>query len=315
MTKTALPLRLLATIMAIGVTGAVFGLSQPVRAAENLGYQISPPVTEIVIEPGTGTRGKIKVTNLTSRQITLKLEKTNFKAKGEEGEVELVDGVAPLYSLAPYFRLDTDTIDIAPTSSHQVEFFLDIPQDAEPGGRYGSVTFNTIPTRLPTGQSGASIKQQLAALIFVRINGKINEQLRIDSFKVGRSFQEYGPISFTTRINNLGSVHEKPTGVIVVKNMLGITTATIKLDEKNVLPAAIRKINSSLERKLMFGSYSAVLTLKNGTQQTLTAATSFIVIPYRLILGILAVLFLIGFVFRKRRRRIVRAIRILAGRE
>jgi hypothetical protein len=314
MTKTATFLRILiATIT--GAAGAVFGLIGTATAATTQGYQISPPVTTLALDRGTSTRQTVKITNLTDAQLTLQVGKRNFVAKGEEGEVELTDEANPLYSLAPYFTLSQPTVTVPPRGTSEVSYTLSVPLNAEPGGRYGSITFNTIETKLPAGQSGASVRQELAALVFLRINGQAHEQLAIDSFTTGHGFYEYGPVSFTTRIKNLGNVHEKPTGEIVVTNMLGLKTATVKLDDKNVIPGAVRKINSELKRHLMFGSYTATLTLKNGTLQTLTAKASFWAIPYTLIGIILLVLLVIGVPLWRSRKRWAKAFRILAGRE
>jgi hypothetical protein len=306
---------LTAFALIIGLTGAVLALPAKAADGSTLGYQISPPVTTLSLDPGTSTRQTIKVTNLTDKQLTLQLDKRNFVAKGEEGEVELVDNANPLYSLAPYFTLSQPTVTVPPRGTSQVQYVLSIPKDAEPGGRYGSVTFNTIAEKLPNGQSGASVQQELAALIFLRINGAANEQLKIASFTTAKSFAEYGPVNFTTRIQNLGNVHEKPTGQIVVKNMFGFTTAKVSMDEKNVIPGAIRKINTTLNKKYLFGTYNATLTLQNGTIQTLTAKTSFTIIPYKLLGIILLIIFFLAVILTKGRKRIGRAVSILAGRE
>lgn len=314
MTKTATFLRLLLIPAISGVLGAVFALPGTAAAAESLGYQISPPVQTLTMDRGTSARSTIKVTNLTDAQMSLQIGKRNFVAKGEEGEVELVDNGDPLYSLSPFFTLGQNVIDVPPKGTREVAYVLNVPIDAEPGGRYGSITFNTIAAKLPSGQSGASVKQELAALIFLRINGTAHEQLSIDTFKTGKSFYEYGPVGFETRIKNLGNVHAKPTGEIVIKNF-GFKTATIKLDEKNVIPGAIRKVEAQLKPKLLFGHYTATLTLKNGAVQTLTASTSFTAIPYKFLGVVILILIAVTFFFWKTRKRFRRAFRILAGKE
>lgn len=312
---TALRTRLIVIATIVGLTGAVFGSVRPAQAAETVGFQISPPVNTLALDPGTSSRQKIKVTNLTNSQMTITLGKANFVAKGEEGEVELIDDAAPLYSLAPYFSLSQPTLVIPPRSTGEMSYVISVPLDAEPGGRYGSITFNTIASRLAPGQSGAAVRQQLAALVFLRINGTANEQLKIESFAPDKSFYEYGPIAFTTRVKNLGNVHAKPTGEIVVRNMFGLTTAKVKVDERIVLPDSIRRIQGKLDRKTLFGKYTATLTLKNGTVQTLTAKTSFTVIPYKLIALLLAIALILIGVYIKARKRLRRAFRILAGKE
>jgi len=321
MIKTASPiLRRALTILTGGglaLVGAVVlaATPSPARAAQTQGFQISPPVTELALDPGTSTRGTMKVTNLTDTQMTLTLGKQNFVAKGEEGEVELVDLGDPLYSLAPWFTLARPTVEVPPKATKEIEYILSVPADAEPGGRYGSIIFDTIPPKLPTGQSGAAVKQRLAGLIFLRIGGEANEQLAIDSFKTSKTFYEYGPVLFQTRIKNSGNVHEKPTGQIVVKNMFGFTTATIKVDEKNVIPGAVRRLDTQLKRHLLLGRYTASLTLRNGAKQTLTADTTFTVVPYKLLAGLVIAALIFLLFFWKARKRLRRALRILAGRE
>ncbi len=109
--------------------------------------------------------------------------------------------------------------------------------------------------------------------------------------------------------------NEKPTGEIEVKNMWGFTTTKIKLDEKNVIPGAVRKIESQLKKQLLFGTYTATLTLHNGTVQTLTAKSAFTVIPYKLLAIVAIIVFLLVLFYRKSRKRLRRAMRILAGKE
>src|SRR5476651_777356 len=133
MIKTApTPRILIALALIIGLTGAVFAWPVVAVAANStaLGYQISPPVTTLALDPGTSSRQTIKVTNLTDQQLTLQLDKRNFVAKGEEGEVELVDNASPLYSLAPYFTLSQPAVTVPPRGTSQVQYVLSIPKDA-----------------------------------------------------------------------------------------------------------------------------------------------------------------------------------------
>ncbi len=317
-TKTATSLRLGLITLTLGAAVAVLGLNLRAHAATappSQGYQVSPPVNSLSLDPGTSIRQTVKVTNLSGTQLTLRVSKENFVAKGEEGQVELEDNADPTYSLAPYFSISQPTIVVPPRGTTTVDYTLTLPANAEPGGRYGSITFTTIAAKLPSGESGAAVVQDLASLILLRVNGAAHEQLAVASFAPDKTFYQYGPINFITRVQNLGNVHEKPTGEIVVKNMLGWTTKKITLQSENVLPAATRRLSNQLNRHLLFGKYTATLTLKNGTLQTLTAATSFWVLPLKLMAIVFVVSLLALLFFWKMRRRLARAIRILAGRE
>jgi hypothetical protein len=319
MTKTVTLLRHTVLSTIAGAAVAVFVVSGSALAASTESFQISPPTANYPANPGDIVHNTIKVTNLTDEPISLTVDKQNFAAKGEEGEVELVDNADPLYSLAPWFNVLQPTLDVAPRATKEVPYNIAVPKGAEPGGRYGSIVFHTIPPKLPSGQSGASVQQSIAALIFVRINGAANEQLSVTGFAPENSFYEYGPVKFLARLKNTGTVHEKATGTITIKNMLGFKVATIPLDEHFVIPSAIRRLHNqwpgSSKQAFLFGRYTATLNAKYGDGKTLTASAAFIVLPWKLLSLILIALLLVILFIWKGRKRFARAARILAGKE
>lgn len=319
MTKTAFLTRLFATSAIIGGLGAVFGFPGAVQAATSQSFQISPPTSNYAAAPGGSVKGVIKVTNLTDAAISLKVGKENFAAKGEEGEVELVDAADPLYSLAPWFVLGATALDVPARATKEVPYTIAVPAGAEPGGRYGSIVFNSVPPKLPSGVSGASVQQTLAALVFLRINGQAKENLEMASFAADKSFYEYGPVNLTARLKNTGTVHEKATGTITIYNMFGMKVDTIKLDEHFVIPGAIRRLHNTWApkgyNKFLLGTYHANLSAAYGDGKTVSATTSFTVIPWKLLGAILLTLIFVFVVFWRGRKRLAKAARILAGKE
>lgn len=305
--------RLLLLVAAI-VSTALILAPGAASAASTLGFAVSPPSAELTATPGQSVSGHVKVINLTDTALNLVVDKNNFVARGEEGEVDLVEQDTK-YSLAPWFKVGPGKIDLPPRGTVTFSYSIDVPADAEPGGRYGSLVFHTTPEKLPSGESGASIRQQLGMLIFLRIAGAAHEQVNIASFNTEKSFYEIGPVKFETRISDSGNVHAKPTGTITVKNLLGMTVGKINLDPKNVIPGAVRHTETIFKKKWMLGLYKATLVLKNGDKQQLTASTSFTVIPYKLIAVILIVLLGIYIFFWRSRKRFRRALRVLSGKE
>jgi len=328
--KTATSLRRITQALITGAAGAVFALAPLVAlAASSQSFQISPPTANYSGNKGSTQSGIIKVTNLTDQPLSINVGKENFVAKGEEGEIELVDNADPLYSLAPWFSFDTAQFDLPGKATKEVHYTVSIPANAEPGGRYGSITFNTAPPKLPSGQSGAAVQQTLAGIVFLRINGPAKEELNVASFETGtlgaqnawspKNFFEQGPVDFLTRIKNTGTVHEKPTGTITVKDMFGRPVDVVNLDEHFVIPGAIRRLHNvwptGKKHPFLFGRYTAELNAKYADGKTLTATTSFTVIPWKPTLGVLLILIILIIVLWRGRRRLRRAIRILSGKE
>jgi hypothetical protein len=327
--KTAPSLRRILLTLTTGATGAVFGLYPAASsAATSQSFQISPPTANYAGDHGTSLKGNIKVTNLTNQPLSLQVGKENFVAKGEEGEIELTDNADPLYSLAPWFTFSTTQVDLPALATKQVDYTIAIAPGAEPGGRYGTIVFSSIPPKLPGGQSGAAVRQDLAGIVFLRINGAANEQLSVASFATGllgtkntwtpKTFFNHGPVGFLTRVINDGNVHEKASGTITIKNMLGMQVTKIPLDEHFVIPGAIRRLHNSWptgsKHPFMLGRYTATMTATYAGGKTLTASTSFTVIPWAAVI-ILVVIIIVLFLLWRSRRRFGRAFRILAGRE
>jgi len=328
--KTATSLRRFLLTLATGATGAVFALAPSIStAAASESFQISPPTANYSGDHGGAAAGKIKVNNLTNTPLTLKVGKANFVAKGEEGEVELTDNADPLYSLSPWFNVNATQVDLPALGTKEVTYTIAIPADAEPGGRYGSIVFSSIPPALPSGQSGAAVQQDLGGLVFLRINGPAKEQLSVETFETGHlsaksawspaSFFQHGPVDFLTRLKNTGNVHEKATGTITIKNAFGFTVAKLPLDQHFVIPGAIRRLHNSwangAKKPFLFGPYTATLDAKYDDGKTLTASTHFTVIPLAQVAIVLIILILLILFFWKGRKRFARALRILAGKE
>jgi hypothetical protein len=318
--KTATYLRRTISIILTGAAGAVFALvPATATAATSQSFQISPPVSNYSADPGTSVKGTMKVTNLTDAMLSLRTGKENFVAKGEEGEIELVDNADPVYSLAPWFSFDSAQLDIPARSTKELHYTLAVPMDAEPGGRYGSITYSSIPPKLPTGQSGAAVQQTIAAIVFLRINGAAKEGLNIASFGAEQGFYEYGPVKLLARLKNTGNVHEKATGTITIKNMLGMKVDTLKLDEHFVIPGAVRRLHNTWpaggKKPFMFGQYTATLNATYASGKTITASATFTVLPWKQVLLALIILLVVVVFFWRTRKRFGRAFRILAGRE
>ncbi len=190
---------------------------------------------------------------------------------------------------------------MAPHETHTLTFTINVPANAEPGGHYGTILASI--TNAQNGASGVGVASKVGALLLMQVAGNAKEAMSIASFTAPH-FSEYGPVTITSRLQNTGSVHLKPFGFILVQNMWGHEVAKIPLDQKNVLPGSIRRIDTPFGGKWLFGKYTATLTAIYGSQnEPLSYVTSFWVIPWKALLavvvGILVVLTLL-FLMRKR---------------
>lgn len=280
----------------------------------HVGLAITPPTFDLTANPGDTMHNEIRVDNLTDSPLDLTTELRNFTALGEEGEVALTQENSS-FSLASWITVSPQGVQVPAKGSQTFQFDIHVPSNAEAGGHFGSIVFKTAAKPF-TGGSGLSVAQELGSLILLKVAGPVTERASIQSFAATPSFLEYGPATFETRIKNEGNVHIKPTGTITITDAFGTKVATIPVDAKNVLPGAVRKLTSTWQTKSLFGRYVATLSLQYGTNRpVLTASTSFIVVPWRMVLIVLIILAGLGTLIYLGRRRIIRSIRILVGKE
>ncbi len=263
--------------------------------------EVSPPTQEITVDPGKTITVKAKLRNNTPRSLPITAKIEDFTAQGEEGQVELSS--SSKWSVSKWATISPSTFKIAGGEEQEVTATITIPKEAA-GGRYGSFVFGVDTEKTP---NAASVSQQIASLFLLRISGKVDEVLRLDSFSAP-NFQEFGPVPFSLTFANTGNVHVKPFGLISVTDMFGRKTADIVVKGSNIFPEASRVITSSLHNKFLFGQYHATAVMYYGeANQSLVATTSFIVFPVRIVAGVL-ILIIIFLLLRKRLARAFKAL-------
>lgn len=288
----------------------LIALVQVSHAQESAGFSISPPSFEVSANPGDTIKNVVKVTNITTNPIALETLSKDFIAVGNEGAVELLDENSS-FSLASWVSFEVDTITLQPKQTALIDYQIKVPDNAEPGGKFASLIFRTVPPK-NTEVTGATLAQEIGALVLMRVAGDAKEYAKISEFKSDRSIYEYGPIEFTLIVKNEGSVHVRPKTNVTITNTLGKRVASISLGEKNVLPAAERKFNGLLEKKYMFGRYTATATAVYGTKNTiLTDTYSFVVIPYKVVIPVAVGILLLIIAFAKGRKRLSKAIAVI----
>ena len=277
--------------------------------ASGQALEISPPVLNVSGNPGQTIEATIKLRDVSTTSLLVTSQVNDFTANGENGSPKIlldsteknpysiIDWVSPL----PDMTLKPKQIQNLPVS-------IKIPSNAAPGGYFGEIRFTA--TAPGIDKSGVSLSASLGALVLLKVNGNAKEQIDLEEFFVTKDGSrgtvfESTPLEFTQRIKNSGNLHEQPTGQIAITDMFGnlATNINVNLETRNILPQTIRRFDqplnsSSLGNRMLFGRYTAKLTLKYGDNKTTTSELSFWVIPYRLIAGIVIGLVTLVFVAR-----------------
>jgi len=282
-----------------------------VPAANAMGIKISPLKIEEIVQPGETMPQVVKVTNSSDVSKILYPYFRDFVAEGELGSPKLIN-IGSSEGMGEWIKLSNTGVQFGPNEEKSIQFNIEVPKNASPGGHYGAILFGNKPDdiKLNSEDKGAAMAtaQQVACLILLQVAGDIRDDGRIREFKTDKSL--YGSpykINFLTRVENLGNVHIKPRGNIKITNMFGQEVANIAFNDPgaNTLPKSIRRYENNWSDNKGFGRFKASLGVTYGTSadkggngmQSMFAEQTFWIVPWRTIIPVfLGLVFLISLI-------------------
>ena len=315
--KSKKPLRIRSSVYLIILGGVIAGIGvflvtfETLAQGGGIGVSVSPLTFELTANPGDTLVNKIKVYNPTDHAVSVKMEVEDFKPVGETGEVIVAPEEEMTYSLKRWVITQPTEFTLEPKEQKFVDFVIEIPKNAEPGGKYGSV-LATVTGSIGKEITGVAVAQKVGTLVLLTVAGKVKEDLIVKEFSAP-SFLEYGPVPFVIRFQNTGTIHVRPRGFVTITNWRGKKVADVEFPQLNVIPGAVRKVDAAWNNKWLFGKYTATLVGSYGTsnQPFNPPVLTFWGFPWKLVCGILAALILIFVFFYKTRKRWRMAIRAL----
>lgn len=267
---------------------------------------VSPPIIEIDAKKGDIITEKIRVTNDSDVEQTYYISAQRFVAEGESGAAAFIEDDNPL-ELVNWLDFPVTSVTVGPDERKVVPFSITIPDNADPGGHFASIFLSTTPPATGDG-SQVSIGGRVGVLLLTRVEGNVVESAKIRDFAAEPSTINALPANFNIRIENEGNVHLKPQGNITISSMFGNIAAIVDVNQQgsNVLPDSVRELDAQWvtnpnavagedssfwakyrqeKENFAFGKFTADLNMVyGGTGKTLTASTTFWVIPWRVLL-------------------------------
>jgi hypothetical protein len=277
------------------------------------GLTVIPPKFELFANPGDIVTEKVRLRNESDFPVTYTILAEDFSSSGEEGAVTLTEDSQPnsTYTLKNWMTPETTDLVLQPKEERTFGYTIAVPKDAEPGGHYASLLFQSGGDTVP---GAAAVTSRVGALVLLRISGNVSENAVIENFDTP-PYSQAGPITLSLRLKNNGNVHIRPKGTIIITNLLGRKVAELPLNGANVLPGAIRKMDTVWDKKNLLGIFTATMVAAYGQQNLpLTSAVRFTVIsPIAAVLigaaAVALIVFLITLVTgRKRFKKALKAL-------
>ena len=278
--------------LAGAVVGAFFAASaasalviEDTGLEDNGAFSIQPAKLEVNLDPGEEKKVELEVINRTGATRLFKIVVEDFKGSRDPNTttVLLGDERGP-YSLKDYVLPEVSEFEIETGKKAVVSIAIKIPEDAEPGGLYGTALITSL-----SGRDATPLITRAGALFFVRVNGEVRESGRLTEFAAKGEKSVYfdkGPDQFSLLFENDGSVHLNPYGEIVIKNSLGVTVDEIEVAPYFAMPDSIRLREVQWNRNILLGRYTAVAKINRGYDDIVDElSVSFWVLPLGMIVG------------------------------
>lgn len=291
-----------------------------VNAQTTLSVGVSPTSEKITLNPGDEYPGEIVFWNLSSTATTYKISVSGFT------QVENMPGTAviltkeedskSLYSASSWITLEKDEVELVPNKNIKIKYTIKVPLDATEGEYNTEIYLLSKEEDTDSGGTYTSAILGSGVPILIKIGDEYIESAELLSFVSDKKIYEYPDVIFSTKIKNLGNTHISPIGEISITNIFGQEVDRISFNESS--QSLLRdssgiyqdewynKAFLSEDNKIMFGPMTASLvstyrTISPGFAP-LVAETTFWIIPWKIILGVLVAIVLLILILKKKKK-------------
>ncbi len=272
------------TIIPILTLGIIFSFSAKPASAANKGLQISPVTFNFDINPGGQKTGKVVIKNNDATDANYIIETENFTKVSDQGApsfngIPKQDG---LTTLADWYSFTEPKEGILKSKeSKEINFTISVPVGAEPGGHYAAI-FAKILNKTPEGKVELGVSSRVGTLMLVSIPGEVRKSTTLSGFSIPRIIWQ-GPLDFSFKVQNTGSVHYDSKGSVAIKPMIG-KTAQIDMGTHTIIPSNTRDYNGKWTKKYPFGFYKITASATDGNKLPITTTSNLWAIPLMIVI-------------------------------
>lgn len=306
----------LLTVLAI----TSFSFSNIFAQTNSLSVGVSPTSEKITLAPGDEYPGEIVFWNLSQTTTTYAVAVRGFKAAenmpGTAIPLTEEEDSQSLYSASSWFELEKESIELVPNKNIKIKYTITVPADATEGEYNAEVFLLSEEDDSEKTGTYASTVLGSGVPILIKIGDEFIESAELVYFQADKKIYEFPDVIFTTNIKNLGNTHIAPVGEIAITNIFDQEIDRIKFNGSN---QSLLRENSgtyedewynkallSTDKKIMFGPMKANLVATYRTISPgfapLIGETTFWIIPWKIILGILLAIILLILILRKKKK-------------
>ena len=272
--------------------------------------RVSPVILNISLRPGKTYVFPITVDNLLDAPPPLQASLETFNTDDEDGGYSFAAPDTSLSKLVKWSSIDESDFIINPHDRHVMNLTVTIPDRVPIGGYYAMLFFTPHEFSKSKGQNQVGAKVGVLMLASVGIQDPFSARASILDFKPTSWVFNSAPLTFDFRLKNDSLTHFSAKPRLTITS-LGGKSETYEVEEKFVFPGKVRHWNISLNEPLTIVPIrKADLVVSTGNGAVVRKSVYIIYWPLAQIIGF-SLVFVSVILGIKRRKRIVKAIRIL----
>ena len=296
-------------------------------ANDSFALQLTPSPLVQTVKPGVTNSFPLQVRNNGTGNEDLKIEVRRFTFNSDTGQIAIDD--VPAADLSQWVTFSNARFSVAPGQVFTQNVKIAFPADS--GFSYSFVIVISRQSQPQATGGGRLLQGTIADFGLVNIDRPgATSALQIASLKTSAGIYEYVPATLSLTFKNTGNTFVRPTGNIFIgrgddAGKHPITTLPVNDAGGYILPDTSRTISANWNdgfpridtetlsdgtvkkheiwnwgdlSKFRFGKYTAqaVAVYSNGSYDVpLNAQVSFWILPWKIILGALIILLIVGF--------------------
>ncbi len=289
--------------MGLFIAGAILFLAAGFTMAQSRRIAVTPLNFEMTVERGEAKSDYITVLN-PSYEDGVEVEMTieDMFPEGEEGRVILSSPEEDLdiMAISRWITFEPREFSLEPREQKNVRFTVDVPENANPGGHYAGLIAGSGEAEIEG--TGVTLTQRIASLVLLTVPGEMVEDLSTVDLSTSQNYYEYGPVTFSSRFRNEGTVHLRPEATITVEDLFGREVAEIPVEPRNVLPDATRRVDSKWDENRLWGiRYTATLNGVYGMDEAALNSEKVVFWAFPWKYGLAFFLIILFFIFTRKR--------------
>lgn len=235
-------------IAVLNIPAIVFG--------EELGIVVDKTVINFDSAAGEVQSFEIRVKNLSKRDEIIFVSSEDYILE-DNNEIKFIEGDS-VVGVKDWIIVENETLFFRPGESKKIKFTVNIPDAARVGSHYGAVIFNVKSDIV----NNIKIAGQVGVHLLINVKGDTVARGKLNYFNV--PFLTTGDVVYSSKFKNIGNVHYKLDGKIIIRNVITNFEDKYDYDRHFIFPG--KEIDFTLKKKIpsIFGLYKVEIIFIDG---------------------------------------------------